>query len=155
MPRASRFLCALWLTAVLAACSGDGQIPEEQIRQFIDAGVDAAENRSVDRVGEQLHSNYLDQKGHNKKQLLTLLRGLFFRHRDIYLFTRIGDIELLSDSEAIVKLHVAMAGSAISDIDALARLRADLYEFELHLIKGDEWQAQHAKWRRASLADFE
>ena len=153
--RATRLLCALGLAAVLAACSGGDPSPEEQIRQFIDAGVDAAENRSVDGVGERLHPNYLDQKGYNKKQLLTVLRGLFFRHKEIYLFTRVGDIELLSDREAIVKLHVAMAGSAISDINALASLRAQLYEFELHLIKGDEWQAQHAKWRRASLADFE
>ena len=122
---------------------------------FIDAGVEATEARSADGLEELIHRNYLDQKGNNKKQATNLLRGLFFRHKKIFLLTRIDSIDFVSEREAVVKLKVAMAGSEISGLEALTSLRADVYAFELNLLKEDDWQLQHSKWRRASVAEFE
>jgi hypothetical protein len=48
-----------------------------------------------------------------------------------------------------------MAGSVISDIDAISALRARIYGFELRLVKQDEWLLQHASWKPASLVDLE
>ena len=122
---------------------------------FIDAGVEATEARSVDGLEELIHRNYLDQKGNNKKQATKLLHGLFFRHKKIFLLTRIDSIDFVSEREAIVKLKVAMAGSEISGLEALTSLRADVYAFELNLLKEDDWQLQHSKWRHASVAEFD
>ena len=83
------------------------------------------------------------------------MRGLFFRHKKVFLLTRVGEIKLISEHEAVVNMKVAMAGSEISGLEALANLRAQLYAFELHLLKADDWQLQQAKWRQASVADFE
>ena len=102
-----------------------------------------------------MHRDYRDQKGYNKKQLGKLLRLYFFQHKNIYLLTRISNIELLAGNEARVDLHVAMAGSAISDVSALASLRARMYRFELHLIKRDEWLLQNASWYPANIADMQ
>ena len=139
---------------MLAACK-DASSPEEEIRQYIDAGIEAAEVRSVDGLDEKIHPNYLDQKGYSKKQLANLMRALFFRHKKIFLLTRIDSIELVSEREAHVKLKVAMAGSEISGLEALASLRARIYAFELVLLKEDDWLLRDAKWRQASVAEFD
>ena len=144
-----------WTGFLLQACSQDTSSPEDEIRQFVDAGVEAAEARSIGGLEALIHPDYLDQKGYNKKQLARLMRGLFFRHKQVFLFTRIEEIRLISETEAIVNLKVAMAGSEISGIEALTNLRAQLYAFELHLFKTDAWLLHHAKWSRASIAEFE
>lgn len=148
---------ALCLAAALAvsACSDDGLSPEAEIRQFVEAGVEAGEARSVDAIEALLHPEYLDQKGYNRGQLLKLLRGYFFRHRNVHLFTRIDDIRLLGEGEAEVHLFVAMAGKVISDLGALPSLRARLYRFELRLLRDDRWRLQHARWESATLADLQ
>jgi hypothetical protein len=147
--------CLVWTVVLMQACSENAESPEDEIRTFIKASVAAAENRSLDGLTDLVHHSYLDQKGYNKQQLGGLLRAYIFRHKKIYLFTKIKEIDLLAENEAAVRLYVAMAGSVISDIDAIAALRAQLYEFELQLIKEDDWLLHHASWRPASIIDFE
>lgn len=149
-----RVLLLLWAVSLLPACEGGGSA-EDQIREFIEAGVTAAETRSSSDLGEMIHGSYLDQQGYNKKQLTGLLRAYFFRHKNIHLFSRVDEIELLGDNQAEVRLYVAMAGSVISDIDAISSLRARLYRFDLRLIKDDEWQLQYASWQPASIVDLD
>jgi len=135
-------------------CSDDGS-PEEQIRRLIDSAVQAAEDRSLDGLGDLMHSDFIDQRGNNRQQLAKLLRAYFFRHKNIHLFTRIDSIELLSANQAGVSLHVAMAGTVISDVNALSSLSARIYRFELQLIKQDDWLLRHASWAPASIGAFE
>ena len=150
-----RALCLLGMVLLLAACSGGTESPEEQIRQLIATGVEAAESRSANAFEDLLHPNYLDQKGNRRNQTLTLMRGMFLRHKNVYLFTKIGDIDLQSETEATVYMHVAMASQSISDVTALASLRAQLYEFELQVIKDETWRVMQARWQPAKLSDIE
>jgi len=145
-------LCLMLL--LIQACSDDSS-PEDQIRRFVDSGVQAAEARSVDDLSELLHANFVDQQGHNDKQLARLLRAYFFRHKNIHLFSRIDNIEILSASQASVSLYVAMASTVISDVSALSSLSARIYRFELQLIKQDDWLLRHASWEPASIGAFE
>ena len=140
---------------LIQACSDSAKSPEDEIRQFIDVGVQAGENRSVDDMSELIHPDYGDQNGYNRKQLGKLLRAYFFRHKNIHLFTRVDEIELLTDNEASVHLHVAMAGTVISDVTALSSLSARIYRFELRLSRQEEWLLRHASWAPASIADLE
>lgn len=140
---------------LLQACSGGNDSPEAQIQRFIDNAVQAAEARSVDELDELLRRDFVDQQGNNRQQLGRLLRAYFFRHKNIHLFTRIDEIEILNDNEASVSLHVAMAGTAISDVDALASLRARVYRFELQMVRDDDWLLRHASWEAANLGAFE
>ena len=139
---------------LLQACSDDSS-PEDQIRRLIDTGVQAAEGRSADQLSELMHINFIDQQGHNPQQLSRLLRAYFFRHKHIYLFTRIDSIEILSENQASVSLYVAMAGSVISDVDALSSLSARIYLFELQLVKQDDWLVRHASYAPANIGAFE
>lgn len=148
-------LLLLWAGGLLLGCSGGTNLPEDEIRNFIAGAVEAAERRSSADLTQMIHDSYLDQRGYNKQQVRSLLRVYFLRHKNIHLFTRIGEIELLGDNQATARLHVAMAGSVISDIDAVSALRARIYGFELRLVKQDEWLLQHASWKPASLVDLE
>ena len=147
--------CLVWAVLLLQACSETVNSPEDEIRQFVKSGVEAAENRKLDDLSDLIHDNYLDQKGYNKKRLGGLLRAYFFRHKELYLFTKIEEIDLLTENEAIVRLYVAMAGSVISDVDAISSLRVQIYQFELRLIKEDDWLLHHASWKPASALEIE
>ena len=147
-------LCLVWVAMLIQSCSDNSASPEAEIRAYIQSGVEAAESRSSDALAELMHDNYTDHKGYNKKQLVGLLRAYFFRHKNIHLLTKIDEIELLTEREATVRLHVAMAGSVIADVDALSALRARIYRFELQLIKQDEWMLMQADWGPANIGDF-
>jgi len=147
--------CLLWAVLLLQACSDTAQSPEDEIRQFVESAVEAAENRDLDDLSDLIHAKYVDQKGYEKKQLEGLLRAYFFRHKDLYLFTKIEEIDLYAEDQATVLLYVAMAGSVISDIDAMAALRARIYRFELQLAREDDWLLQRASWRPASAVEIE
>lgn len=150
-----RILALLLALLMLPACSDSEDSPEVQLRRFIDSAVEAGEARSVDDLVALAHDDYSDQQGNNLKRLGGLLRAYFFRHRNIHLFTRIDSIEIIGDSLATVNLHVAMAGTVIADVDALASLRAQVYRFELQLQKSDDWRLRHASWAPASIGAFE
>jgi hypothetical protein len=145
-------LCLILL--LIQACSDDGSA-EDQIRRFIDSGVQAAEARSVDDLSELLHANFVDQQGHNARQSARLLRVYFFRHKNIHLFSRVDNIEMLSANQASVSLYVAMASTVISDVSALSSLSARIYRFELQLVKQDDWLLRHASWEPANIGAFE
>ena len=144
----------LCITLLLNACSDSALSREDEIKQTIETGVKAAENRSSSDLAKLVDDNYLDQKGLNKNELSKLVRLYFFRHKNIYLFTKLDGIEFLAENEALVTLHVAMAGSVISDVTALSSLTAKIYKFELELVKQDEWLLRQAKWQRASMGDM-
>ena len=147
-------LCLVWVAMLIQSCSDNSASPEAEIRAYIQSGIEAAESRSSDALAGLMHDTYTDHKGYNKKQLVGLLRAYFFRHKNIHLLTKIDEIELLTENEAIVRLHVAMAGSVIADVDALSALRARIYRFELQLVKQGEWMLMQALWGPAGIGDF-
>lgn len=137
----------------LHSCSGAQISKEDEIRQYIEQGVQAAENRSAGDLADMIDNKYHDEKGLNKQHIKKLLRAYFFTHKNIFLFTKIREIKFRSQHEASVDLHVAMAGSVIADASVLSSLRARMYKFELHLVKRDEWLLQNAKWQAVSRID--
>jgi hypothetical protein len=147
--------CFICLFVMLGACSDKPLSREEQVKQFIDKGINAAEDRSHRDLGELIDEGYLDQKGLNKTQLIKLSKLYFFRHKNIFLFTKIDEIDFVTENEAAVSLHVAMAGSTISSASALLNLRARIYRFELELVKKDGWLLRDASWSPASMTDMQ
>jgi hypothetical protein len=65
-------------------------------------------------------------------------------------------IELASERAARLELIAALAGTTIPDVEALARIDADLYRFELELRleADDDWRVTRAEWHPASLQDL-
>ena len=144
-----------YLAIVLNACSDAELSREDEIKLYIESGIEAAESRSSGDLAELIDESYLDDKGLNKTQLTKLLRLYFIKHKNIYLFSKLDTIEFPSANEAIVTLRIAMAGSVISDVNALSSLRARIYQFELSLVKDEEWLLRQARWHDASLSDMQ
>ncbi len=149
------YLFIIVLLITLQACSNSEMSPEDEIRQYIETGVEAAEARNSDDLADLIHSSYRDPRAYDKTQIEKLARLYFFRHKNIHLFTKINEIDLLSSEEAQVTMHVAMAGTVISDASVLSSLRARIYKFELSLVKDEEWLLQEASWSPAAIGDME
>lgn len=140
---------------IMLGCSDKPLSVEEEIEQYIEQGKQAAEKRDTGDVLEFIDDSYRDEKGFDKKQIKRLLQLYFFRHKNIFLFTRIDEIKVFSNQQAEVKLHVAMAGKAISAANLLSSLRARVYRFELQLEKRDKWLLKSAKWQPASVSEIQ
>ena len=150
----SSFLLLIMLLLALVACS-ENQTPEQQVRQFIATGKAAAEERDVIALSELISEQYGDPSRRDRRALIGLTTGYFLRHKNIHLFTQIDEITFPVTDVAKVKLYVAMAGTPVSGAQALIDLRADLYQFDLTLLKeGDEWRLQNASWHRASIEEL-
>lgn len=144
------FLCLL---ALVVACGGPSDSPEERIRSFITAGEEAAEARSLEYFSDALAEQYSDDHGLTKKEMLRMLAGYFFRNQSIHVVSRVSDINLLTDEHAEVVIYVGMAGSPDVGFDQLKQLRADLYRVELDLILADQIQVSRASWQRSTPAE--
>lgn len=155
MPKIIQGFCILLLATLVPACSDDPLSKEDQIRRYIDTGVAAAEDRSHRDLVELIDDGYSDQKAMDKTRIGKLLQAYFFRHKNIYLLTKIREISFPSEDEANVSLYVAMTGSVISDINALSSLRARIYRFELQLVKDESWLLREASWQVANMSDMQ
>ena len=147
-------ISVLFVLLIVGACSDNELSNEDRIRQYIDAGKLAVENRSHSDIADLIHKSYLDPKGLNKQQLIKLLRAYFFRHKNIHLLINVDEIVFEGDNLAYLTLHIAMAGNVISDANALTSLRANIYKFDLQLINDGEWLLQQASWQKAAVKDM-
>ncbi len=154
MPRFVHIIILFSVVLMLHGCSQGEQSKEDEIKSYISSAVEAAENRNAGDLANMIQTNYLDEKGLHKNQLVKLIKVYFFRHKNIYLLTKIRGIKFHNADEAEVTLHVAMAGKTISDASVLSALRAKIVKFELILIKDNEWLLHKAKWRPASIGDM-
>lgn len=146
-----------WVAIALgvAACSRDASSPEAEIRALVAQAQTAAEARDVQSLRALLADDYADPQGHDRKALENLLRLHVLRNQSIHLFTRIGDIAFPQPDHATVRVAAAMAGRPVASADELVGITADLYRFDLELVRRDgEWQVQRAAWNPARLEDF-
>ena len=147
--------CALLLAfALLAACGGDPAPPEERIGALIDAMEQAIEAGSVEQAAELLHPNYRDDTHPNNPAAMSILAAFLRRHSGIHLFSVVDSIDLAPDGACEhAVIYVAMSGVAVDSVETLARLRADLYRFDLDLgLLGGDWRILHGRWQRADIA---
>ena len=151
-------LCIKYVFAIfvicISSCSDTIISPEDEIKIFIETAKLAVEKRSHNDLADLIDENYQDRKNLNKKQLVKLSHGYFFTHKNIHLLTKIDSITFQNENSAFVVLHVAMAGSVISDLNAITSLRARVYRFELQLIKNNVWLLQQASWKSAEIKDM-
>ena len=143
----------LCISFFIYACSDNEVTKEDQVRQYIAAGIKAAEDRNHSDFSDLIHKNYLDHKSLNKTKLINLVRGYFFQHKNIHLFTKIDKIVFQDENNASVVMFIAMSGNVISDVNVLLSLRARIYKFELQLTKDDAWLLRQANWQIANIKD--
>jgi len=129
--------------AVLAACGDPATEPEEELRAWVAAGVEAAENKERRELMSMISPAYADARGKEKGDIENKLRVYFLRQHSIALLPKIDEITLYDDTAARVEMTMGLAGTN----DGVLGFSADAYRFELELEKdGDEWQLISARW---------
>ena len=141
-------LPALIFTTLATASCGDSQSPEAQVKGVIGAMEAAAEARDVGDLMEHVSSEYRDAYGQGPDEASRYVRGYFIANQQIHLLTRVDAVEFPSDREARATVLVGMV-SRDADTAAAWSLAADLYEFDLALVREDgDWKVTYAEWRR-------
>jgi len=144
----------LALGAALPGCGGDGQNPEARIRDLIADAEGAAEAREIGVFRDRVHSDYSDERGYDRANVLRLVQGMMLRNRQIHLFSLVTEVTVAGET-ADASVLVAMAGRPIDSARALLDMDADLMRFDLELVlEGGEWLVRSVDWRRARLEDF-
>lgn len=147
----------LSITAIFlsTACSQDADNPEAEILAYIAAGEAATQKRDVFAIKSMIADEYLDKKGRNQQNVVSITAGYFFRHKNIHTLTRVKQLTFPQPVHANLVLLVGLAGDPIGDFEHLLALRATIHRFEMQLVKqAGEWQLLSAQWRRASHDDF-
>ncbi|MEM6513638.1 MAG: hypothetical protein AAF660_11540 [Pseudomonadota bacterium] len=127
----------------LAACGGTASDSEEQIRAWLAAGEQAAEDKDRGALMDMVSSSYTDVEGNDKRAIGNMLRYLFLRQNQVALITRIESLDVYDGTAAEVTMTVGMAGSRSGQLG----FSADAYRFVFELeLKGSEWQLISARW---------
>ena len=151
---ALRISLAIVVVTSFMGC-GEGDTPEDQVRKYVEAGEMAAEERDLGDIKELISEQYNDDHGRTRRDIVAVAARYFYSRKNIHILTRISELSFPEESKAILQVYVAMTGQNVSDLDALLNMRADLYRFDIELLKEDgDWKLISADWRRAKSADF-
>jgi hypothetical protein len=142
-----RFPAIALLCALICACGGSPDTPEEALRRWVADAQAAAEKEDRDALMSMLSEHYADARGNDYDGVDQMLRFYFLRQESVVLVSKIDEIEVSgasgADLAALVKLSVGMAGAN----DAALGFSADAYHFELELEQdGDDWLLIAARW---------
>ena len=142
---------------LLLACSSAPPSPEDAVRATLAAIEAAAGARDAGAIKPHLSEAYRDPNGNGRKDVLGIATVHLMRNQAVYTLSRITELELVAPDRAQVRVLAALAGQPIPDPAALARVRADLYQFDVTLREEEPgvWRVTSADWRPASLADFQ
>lgn len=138
-----RGLLFVGLLVLLAACGDPPTAPEEELRNWVASGVEAAEAKERRRLVGMISPAYADARGNDRNAIGNTLRAYFMRMNNVRLITSIEDIQVIGESAAEVTIKVAMAGTH----DGVLGFSADAYRFAFELERdGGEWQLISARW---------
>ena len=136
------FMVAL-LACVAPGCSKPTSAPEEELRNWVGQGVEAAENKERRKLMGMVAPAYADARGNERDDIDGLLRVYFLRQNNITLLPKIEEITIYDETAGKVVMTVGMAGTN----DGVLGFSADAYRFALELEKdADEWQLISARW---------
>jgi hypothetical protein len=142
MARVTRIPLLLVL-GLLSSCGGDVSDPEEQVRAWLSAMHEAAEEKERGGIVAGISPAYIDVRGNSRDDIDKLLRVYFFRQNTITLLSNIDEVNVIGGTAAEVSMTVGMAGTNSSALG----ISADAYRFELELeLDGDDWKLISARW---------
>lgn len=133
----------LTIALLVTACGGERIGPEAEIRAWVDAMQQDAEDERRRSIMKRIAEGYADGRGNSRDDIDGMLRVWFLRRDGITLLVNIEDIEVIADTAANVRLTVGMAGTGAG----VFGVSADAYRFELELVAGeDDWELLSARW---------
>lgn len=136
-------IAALGLVAVIAACGGEISDPEAEVRAWLEAMQEHAENKERRDMVANISPAYSDARGNSRDDVENILRVYFLRQHRIALGSTIDEITIIDNTIAEVSMTVGGVGTQSGGLG----INADAYNFELELEHdGDEWRLISARW---------
>ena len=115
----------------------------------------SAEARSLRDFPAYLAPGFRTEGGLTRDEALALVARYLLSHRTIHVFQRIQELELRGPGQARVVLVAALAGAPMAGPEDLARLKADLFRFDLELADlGDGFQVTGGLWQPVGLDEL-
>ncbi len=148
-----------WVLGLLlvVGCSKKVVDPVEQVEAQIVALEDAVEAGDLDAVDEIVADGYSDPRRNDKGKLIGMLQMRLLQRRSVHVFSRIGEVRITEGGdEAAADVLAAVGSVPIAGIEALARLKADVFRLRLNFERdGDDWRLRSAIWSRAGRDAFD
>jgi len=135
--RATALALAVPLAAALAAGCGGKKDP---VQALIDDLVDAAEDKSAERIGQRLAEDFRGQNGMGRADAVATVRRYLAGYEKV-------DLEVYD-----VSFRAEFSGRALS-IGGLGGLLPPeaMYRFDLHVVEqGGTWKVERAAWEEAA-----
>lgn len=127
----------------LGGCGNPETGPEEELRAWVAAGVEAAEHKERRELVSMISGSYRDARGNERSDIENMLRVYFLRQNRIVLLPSIDEITVYDDTAAKVVMTVGMAGTN----DGTMGFSADAYRFALELERNEnDWKLISARW---------
>ena len=141
---------ALVALAALGGCSRKPKDREARVREAVAALERAAEEKDLGAVKEALVEDFRSDDGRGRKDLIAMLQMHFLRQQTVHVAQRVDAVTFPMEGHAEAKVTAAVAGTEIPSLEALAGVRADVFQFTFRFIEdGDGWLLAGANWRRA------
>jgi hypothetical protein len=138
---------AALLAAVAAGCGGK----KDPVQALIDDLVDAAEDKSAERIGERLADDFRGQNGMGRADAVATIRRYLAGYEKVDL--EVYDIKVQrADGAADVSFRAEFSGRALS-IGGLGGLLPPeaLYRFDLRVAEaGGTWKVNTAAWEEVA-----
>lgn len=145
MPICGRVLAAF----AVCVCGCSAEDPATVIEQLVEDAEIAAESRDTGHFRGLVADSYVDARGNDRERLIDLIRGYFFTHPSIDVFTRIESVELSGEDAADVVVLAGVLGRRPGE-GLLEGFDGRLYRLELELVEnGGDWQVIGADWERS------
>lgn len=141
-----RSLLPAALALCLWGCSAESLGPEAELRAWLEAGEEYAEQRDISALADMIDDGYADSRGNDRQALLQQLRlyGFTDGWRELILDVRSIELGGSDAADMALMLHFADKGSNRG-------FNAGRYDVKLELRrKSDgEWTLLRAQWARA------
>jgi hypothetical protein len=144
--------CAL----MLVSCSSEKELTKDQLlKQSISEIENRFEQRKLGLIVEYVSESYADETGRTLKDIKRSIQLQIMRHKSLYVFSTIKDVQWIDDNNAKVEIAAAMGGKPIESASILTSVRADMIKFYVDFVLEDKvYKVKAATWSWAVPSDF-
>jgi hypothetical protein len=140
----------------LLSCSSEKVISKDQLLSKSIAEIESRfEQRKLGLIVEYVSENYKDETGRSLKDIKRAIQLQIMRHKSLYVFSTIKDVQWTDDNNAKVEIAAAMGGKPMESASILTSVRADMIKFTVDFILEDTvYKVKAATWTWADPTDF-
>ena len=143
-------------TIMLVSCSTEKVLTKDQLLKQSIAEIESRfEQRKLGLIVEYVSESYQDENGRTLKDIKRAIQIQLMRHKSLYVFSTIKDVQWTGDENAKVEIAAAMGGKPIESASILTSVRADMIKFTVDFILEDDvYKVNAATWTWTDPSDF-